>query len=126
MSMIRKSGNRFSEEIMLKNKSRMLRASTLSLALALLIAGATPVLAAGSEADFKAAYAAAETANKEAGTLRNQWTVTTAALADAKKAADKGDFDQAIASSKEAEALAKASIFQATSEKTLWKELEIH
>jgi len=46
-------------------------------------------------------------------------------LANAKTAADKGDFDQAIASSKEAEALAKASIYQATSEKTLWKELEI-
>ena len=125
MSMIRKSGNRFSEEIMLKNKSRMLRASTLSLALALLIPGATSVLAAGSEADFNAAYAAAETANREAGTLRNQWTVTAAALAGAKKAADKGDFDQAIASSKEAEALAKASIFQATSEKEAWKALEI-
>jgi hypothetical protein len=125
MSMIRKSGNRFSEETMLKNKSRMIRASTLSLALALLIAGATSVLAAGSEADFKAAYAAAETANKEAGTLRNQWTVTAAALADAKKAADKGDFDQAIASSKEAEALATASIFQANSEKKAWKALEI-
>ena len=125
MSMIRKSGNRFSEEIMLKNKSRMIRASTLSLALALLIAGATPVLAAGSEADFKAAYAAAETANKEAGALRNQWTVTAAALAAAKKAADSGDFDQAVAQSKEAEALAKASIFQATSEKERWKDLEI-
>jgi len=103
----------------------MIRASTLSLALALLMAGATLVLAAGSEADVKAAYAAAEAANKEAGALRNQWTVTAAALADAKKAADKGDFNQAIASAKEAEALAKASIYQATSEKTLWKELEI-
>jgi hypothetical protein len=125
MSMIRKSGNRFSGKIMLKNKRSMIRASTLSLALALLIAGATSVLAAGSEADFKAAYAAAEAANKEAGALRNQWTVTAAALAAAKKAADAGDFDQAVASSKEAEALAKASIYQATSEKTLWKELEI-
>jgi hypothetical protein len=92
---------------------------------ALLIASATPLLAAGSEADFKAAYAAAEAANKEAGALRNQWTVTAAALAAAKKAADGGDFDQAIAQSKEAEALAKASIYQATSEKTLWKDLEI-
>jgi hypothetical protein len=92
---------------------------------ALLIASATPLLAAGSEADFKAAYAAAEAANKEAGALRNQWTVTAAALAAAKKAADGGDFDQAIAQSKEAEALAKASIYQATSEKTLWKGLEI-
>jgi len=125
MSMIRKSGNRFSEKIMLKNKRSMTRASTLSLALALLIAGPPSVLAAGSEADFKAAYAAAEAANKEAGALRNQWTVTAAALADAKKAADKGDFDRAIASSKEAEALAKASIFQATSEKEAWKALEI-
>jgi hypothetical protein len=103
----------------------MMRLSTLSLASALLIAAATSALAAGSEADFKAAYAAAEAANKEAGALRNQWTVTAAALAAAKKAADGGDFDQAIAQSKEAEALAKASIYQATSEKTLWKDLEI-
>ena len=98
---------------------------TFSLATALLIAGATPVLAAGSEAEFKAAYAAAEAANKEAGALRNQWTTTAAALAAAKKAAEAGNFDQAIASSKEAEALAKASIFQAKSEKEAWKALEI-
>jgi hypothetical protein len=96
-----------------------------ALASVLLIAGATSVLAAGSESDFKAAYAAAEAANKEAGALRNQWTTTAAALAAAKKAADAGDFDAALASSKEAEALAKASIFQATSEKTLWKDMEI-
>jgi hypothetical protein len=81
--------------------------------------------AAGAEADFRAAYAAAEAAEQEAGHLRNQWTVTASALADAKKAADKGDFDQALASAKEAEALAKASIFQATSEKEAWKALEI-
>jgi hypothetical protein len=102
-----------------------MRKSTLSLASVLMIAVATSALAASSEADFKAAYAAAEAAHKEAGTLRNQWTVTAAALADAKKAADKGDFDQAVASSREAEALAKASIFQARSEKEAWKELEI-
>jgi hypothetical protein len=105
--------------------SDTMRLSVLSLASVLLIAGATPLLAAGSEADFKTAYAAAEAANKEAGALRNQWTVTAAALAAAKKAADAGDFDQAVAQSKEAEALAKASIYQATSEKTLWKDLEI-
>ena len=97
----------------------------LLLAPMLLIAAATSALAAGSEADFKAAYSAAEAANKEAGALRNQWTVTAAALAAAKKAADAGNFDEAVASSKEAEALAKASIFQAQSEKELWKELEI-
>jgi hypothetical protein len=98
---------------------------TFALASAMLIAGATSVLATGSEADFKAAYAAAEAANKEAGALRNQWTTTSASLAAAKKAADAGDFDRAIASSKEAEALAKASIFQATSEKEAWKALKI-
>jgi hypothetical protein len=99
--------------------------STLALAAAMLIAGTALALAAGSEADFKAAYAAAEAANKEAGSLRNQWTTTAATLAAAKKAADAGDFDGAIASAKEAEALAKASIFQATSEKQRWKDLEI-
>jgi hypothetical protein len=80
---------------------------------------------AATEADYKAAYAAAEVANGEAGKLRNQWTTTAAMLAAAKKAADAGDFDKAVAAAKEAEALAKASIFQATSEKTLWKDLEI-
>ena len=93
---------------------------------ALLMSGAPSALAA-SEADFKAAYAAAEAANKQAGTLRDQWTVTVTALSDAKKAADSGDFDRAVALSKEAEALAKASIFQASNEKDTngWKALEI-
>jgi len=104
---------------------RDLQKSTLALAAAFLIAGTALALAAGSEADFKAAYAAAEAANKEAFSVRNQWTTTAATLAAAKKAADAGDFDAAIASAKEAEALAKASIFQATSEKQRWKDLEI-
>jgi hypothetical protein len=102
----------------------MIRALILPLTSALLIASATSTLAAGS-ADFKAAYAAAEAANNEAGKLRNQWTTTSATLAAAKKAADAGDFDKAVEASKEAEALAKASIYQATSEKALWKDLEI-
>ena len=97
----------------------------LALASVLLVICATFARAASSEADFKAAYAAADAANKEAGGLRNQWTVTAAALAAAKKAADSGDFDQAVASAREAEALAKASAFQATSEKQAWKALEI-
>src|SRR4030088_3774402 len=92
----------------------------------LLVAGATSALAASTEADFKAAYAAAEAANKEAGSLRNQWTTTASTLAAAKKAADSGDFDAAVAVAMEAEALAKASIFQATSEKERWKDMELH
>jgi hypothetical protein len=97
----------------------------LMLTAALMTAGASCALAAASEDEFKAAYAAAEAAAKQAGSLRDQWTVTASALADAKKAADAGNFDLAVASSKEAEALAKASIFQATSEKDAWKTLEI-
>ena len=81
--------------------------------------------AAGTEADFKQAYAAADAAEKEAGRLRNQWLATEAALAEARKAAEKNDFDRAVAAAQEAEALAKASIFQATSEKEAWKNLEI-
>jgi hypothetical protein len=95
-----------------------------ALASMLLIASSTCAFAA-TEADFKAAYAAAEAANKEAAGLRNQWTTTAATLAAAKKAADAGDFDAATASAREAEALAKASAFQATSEKERWKDMEI-
>jgi hypothetical protein len=92
--------------------------------LALLIAGLAPAFAA-SEDDFKVAYAAAEAAEKEAGQLRNRWTTTEATLGAARKAAASGDFDKAVAAAKEAEALAKASIFQATSEKERWKDMEI-
>ena len=103
-------------------RSKIFKSAT---ALALLAVGVTSARAAGSEDEFKAAYAAAEAANKEAGKLRNQWTTTAATLAASKKAAEAGEFDKATASAKEAEALAKASIFQATSEKTRWKDLEI-
>ena len=98
--------------------------TSILLSLVLLGAGTTSLQAA-TEADYTAAYAAAEAANKQAGALRNQWTTTAATLAAAKKAAAEGNFDSAVAASKEAEALAKASIFQATSEKELWKEMEI-
>jgi hypothetical protein len=96
----------------------------LCLASVVAVALATPALAA-SEADFKAAYAAAEAADKEAAALRNQWTTTASSLAAARKAGDAGNFEAATAAAKEAEALAKASIFQATSEKERWKEMEI-
>jgi hypothetical protein len=103
-------------------RNRMFKSTLL---LGLLAAGVTSAFAAGSEDEFKAAYAAADAANKEAGKLRNQWTTTASTLATAKKAADAGEFDKATASAKEAEALARASIFQATSEKTRWKEMEV-
>jgi len=95
------------------------------LAMVLLMTGAMPALAA-SEADYKVALAAAEAAEKQADQLRNKWTTTEAELAAAKKAASSSDFDAATTAAKEAEALAKASIFQATSERERWKDLEIH
>jgi hypothetical protein len=91
--------------------------------LAFLIGSAA--FAADSEADFQSAYAQAAAAEQEAGRLRNQWLAAESALADARKAGDRGDFDRAARFAKEAEALAKASIFQATSEKDRWKNLEI-
>jgi hypothetical protein len=100
--------------------------SMLALVATLLGVGAHSALAAATEDDFKAAYAAAVDANKQAAQLRDQWTVTATALVNAKKAADAGDFDKAVAASKEAEALAEASVFQATSEKDAWKAMEIH
>ena len=54
-----------------------------ALAVMLLIAGATSALAASTEADFKAAFSAAEAANKQAAGLRNQWTTTASTLAEA-------------------------------------------
>ena len=119
MSMIRKSGNRLSDKTVLKSNMR-----SLMLAAVLLMTGVYPALAA-SEADYKSAFAAAEAAEKQADRLRNKWTTTEAQLAAAKKAAGAGDFDAATAAAKEAEALAKASIFQATSEKERWKDMEI-
>ena len=101
-----------------------MRISILVLSLAILSASATSLQAA-TEADYTTAYAAAEAANKEAGALRNQWTTTAATLAAAKKAAAEGNFDSAVAASKEAEALARASIFQANEQKEAWKDLEI-
>src|SRR6185437_13767890 len=74
---------------------------------------------------LQGAFAAAEAAQKQADGLRNKWTTTEARLAAAKKAAGAGDFDAATTAAREAEALAKASIFQATSEKERWKDMEI-
>jgi hypothetical protein len=105
----------------MKMISRRMPIFAIVVASVLLAATSTPLLAAASEADFNAAYAEAEAAHKQAGVLRDQWTSTATALASAKKAAEAGNFDAALAEAKEAEALAKASVFQATQEKDAWK-----
>ena len=91
----------------------------------LAVSVAVPALAAGSEADYKAALAAAENAEQQAGALKNQWTTTQQALAAAKKEATAGNFDKATELAKHAEALANASIAQANEQKKLWKNAEI-
>ena len=105
----------------MKMISRRMPIFTLAAAFVLLATTSTSLLAAASEADFNAAYAEAEAANKQAGAQRDQWTTTAATLANAKKAAESGNFDSAVAEAREAEALAKASVFQATHEKDAWK-----
>jgi hypothetical protein len=77
---------------------------------------------AATQDDFQKAYAAAESANKEAGKNKNQWTPTFDALAAAKKASASGQFDEAVALANRAEALAKASIAQSQQEEKLWKD----
>jgi hypothetical protein len=106
-------------------KRSLARAMVLALLLAFSFALDVAPARAANESDYKTAYSAAEAASKEAASLRHQWTVTVSVLAAAKKAADGGDFDRAVAAAREAEALAKASIFQAISEKEAWKAMEI-
>lgn len=85
---------------------------------------ATAAMAASAD-DFKAAYAKAEAAIKQAHALKNEWTTTGVAMKAAKKAADAGKFDDAVKHAKQAEALAKASIAQAEEQKKLWKDAVI-
>jgi hypothetical protein len=87
---------------------------------------ATAAHAASTQADFDAAYAAAQSAEKEAGALKNQWTTTEQVLAAAKKAAAAGDFDSAVSQAKQAEALAKASIAQTKEQDSAWRAAVIH
>ena len=105
--------------------SAAMKITNIVLATALVMLGVMPAWAA-SEADLKAAMSAAEAAEKQADQLRNKWLTTESELTAAKKASAAGDFDAAIAAAREAEALAIASIYQATSEKTRWKDMEIH
>jgi hypothetical protein len=87
---------------------------------------ATAAQAASTQADFDNAFAAAQAAEKEAGTLKNQWIPTEQALAAAKKAAGAGDFDTAVSQANQAEALANASIAQSKEQDTAWKAGVIH
>jgi hypothetical protein len=86
---------------------------------------ATAALAASAD-DFKAAYAKAEAAAKQAHALKNEWTFTAKELKAAKAAADAGKFDDAVKQAQEAEALANGSIAQAREQQKLWVDAVIH
>ena len=86
-----------------------------------LLAAANVAHAASTEADYNTALAAAQSAEKDAGALKNQWTTTEQTLTAAKKAAAAGNFDAAVSEAKQAEALAKASIAQAKEQQEAWR-----
>jgi len=98
----------------------------MALAVALSLDGLTSAALAASSGDFKAAYARAEAANKQAGALKNQWTTTAEELKAAQTAATAGQYDEAIKHAQLAEALANASIAQAKEQETAWKQAVIH
>lgn len=91
----------------------------------LALAASVPAFAAGSESSYKAALAAAQAAERQAGVLKTQWTTTEEELEAAQKEAAAGDFDTATALAKHAQALANASIAQSKQQKKLWKNAEI-
>ena len=81
--------------------------------------------AAATQDDFQKAFAAAQAADKDAAAHKNQWTSTETALADAKKAAASGNFDDGVKLANEAEALAKAAVAQSVREDADWKQAVI-
>lgn len=80
---------------------------------------------AATSEDFQKAFATAQAADKQAASYKNQWITTEQALAEAKKAAEAGNFDQAVTLAKEAEDLAKASVDQSRREENEWQKAVI-
>jgi hypothetical protein len=92
----------------------------IQLAVILSVGGFATASLAASADDFKAAYAKAEAASKQALSMKSGWLTTTNELKAAKKAADAGKFDDAVKHAAMAEALANASIAQAKDEEKNW------
>ncbi|MGA7972219.1 MAG: hypothetical protein WCA36_05375 [Pseudolabrys sp.] len=91
------------------------------LAVILSVAGMTTAAFAASANDFKAAYAKAEAAAKQAVKMKTAWSTTDKELKAAKKAADAGKYDEAIKRSDHAKALADASIAQSKEQAKIWE-----
>lgn len=95
------------------------------LAVVLSVGGFATAALAASANDFKAAYAEADTASKQAQVMKTEWTTTVNELKAAKKAAAAGKYDEAVKHAKRAEALANASIAQAKEQKIIWMQAVI-
>jgi hypothetical protein len=94
--------------------------ASIGIAAAIALGILTTAAMAASADDFKAAYAKAEAAEKDAGALKNQWTTTESELKAAQAAANSGNYDEAVKHAQQAEALANASIAQAREQTTAW------
>lgn len=89
-------------------------------AVVLSVVGLATAAFAASEGDYKAAYAKAEAAAKQAVKMKTAWTTTGKELKAAKKAAKAGKYDAAVKHAEKAKALADVSIAQAKEQKKLW------
>lgn len=78
-----------------------------------------PLAAQAGKAEYQAAYAQALAAHEQAGA--HQWLVTSQALTKAKKAAEKGNYDEALKQAEEAHKLATRSIEQGKKQQVAWK-----
>ena len=103
----------------------MHRGTFIKLAIIVSVGAMTTAAVAASADDFKAAYAKAEAAEKQAGALKNQWTTTESELKAAQAAANAGNYDEAVKRAQQAEALANASIAQAKEQVTAWTQAVI-
>ena len=86
----------------------------------LLVACAGNTVAA-DEKSFDAAYEAAEAARKEAASVNYEWRDTGKMLKQAKKAADKGDYETAEKLANKAKMQGEMAVAQAKEQEQLWQ-----
>lgn len=85
------------------------------------VAGLATAASAATANDFKAVYAKAEAASKQAAAMKTQWVATVKALKAAQTAAAAGNYGAAVKDAQHAEALANASIAQSKQQAATWR-----
>lgn len=81
----------------------------------------TPHALAGDAATFEAAYKSAEAARMAAAEVGFEWRDTKKMLRQAKKLAEKGKFEQAIALADQAKRQGEAGVLQAAEQEKTWQ-----